>query len=71
MSWGGLFNTYYWLDPARKVTGLIMTQVLPFADPRVLKLYGRFEFERVRGAKDGVTVVSASGVSRPVAFSPA
>ncbi|HEY2996472.1 MAG TPA: serine hydrolase domain-containing protein [Methylomirabilota bacterium] len=43
LSWGGLFNTYYWLDPARKVTGLIMTQVLPFADPRVLKLYGRFE----------------------------
>src|SRR5262249_13809051 len=36
-SWGGLFNTYYWLDPARKVTGLIMTQVLPFADQRVLK----------------------------------
>src|SRR5215813_1444139 len=43
LSWGGLFNTYYWLDPVRKVTGLIMTQVLPFADPRVLKLYGRFE----------------------------
>ena len=43
LSWGGLFNTYYWLDPERKVTGLIMTQVLPFADPRVLKLYGRFE----------------------------
>lgn len=43
VSWGGLFNTYYWLDPARKVTGLIMTQILPFADTRVLKLYGRFE----------------------------
>jgi methyl acetate hydrolase len=43
VSWGGLFNTYYWLDPERKVTGLIMTQVLPFADARVLKLYGRFE----------------------------
>src|SRR5438874_10339128 len=43
VSWGGLFNTYYWLDPARKVTGLIMTQILPFADPRALKLYGRFE----------------------------
>ena len=60
VSWGGLFSTYYWLDPARKVTGLIMTQVLPFADPRVLKLYGRFEFERVRGAEDGVTVVDRS-----------
>ena len=43
VSWGGLFNTYYWLDPARKVTGLILTQVLPFADARVLRLYGRFE----------------------------
>jgi CubicO group peptidase (beta-lactamase class C family) len=43
VSWGGLFNTYYWIDPARKVTGLIMTQILPFADPRALRLYGRFE----------------------------
>ena len=53
VSWGGLFNTYYWLDPAKKVTGLIMTQVLPFADPRVLKLYGRFEssvYEALRSA---------------------
>jgi CubicO group peptidase (beta-lactamase class C family) len=43
VSWGGLFNTYYWLDPVRRVTGLIMTQILPFADQRVLKLYGRLE----------------------------
>ena len=43
VSWGGIFNTYYWLDPAQQVTGLIMTQILPFADPRVLKLYGQFE----------------------------
>ncbi len=43
VSWGGIFNTYYWLDPARKVTGLIMTQILPFADQRALALYGQFE----------------------------
>ena len=43
VSWGGIFNTYYWLDRARRVTGLIMTQVLPFADRQVLALYGRFE----------------------------
>ena len=53
VSWGGLFNTYYWLDPARKVTGLIMTQVLPFADPRVLKLYGRFESSVYEALKTG------------------
>jgi methyl acetate hydrolase len=43
VSWGGIFNTYYWLDPAKRVTGLIMTQILPFADTRVVKLYGQFE----------------------------
>ena len=42
-SWGGLFNTYYWLDPAKKVTGLIMTQILPFADAKAVKLYGQLE----------------------------
>jgi CubicO group peptidase (beta-lactamase class C family) len=43
VSWGGIFNTYYWIDPSKRVTGLIMTQILPFADPRALKLYGQFE----------------------------
>jgi CubicO group peptidase (beta-lactamase class C family) len=41
--WAGVFNTYYWLDPKRQVTGLIMTQILPFADPIVLQLLTDFE----------------------------
>src|SRR5215471_12183264 len=43
VSWGGIFNTYYWIDPSKRVTGLIMTQILPFADARAVKLYGQFE----------------------------
>jgi methyl acetate hydrolase len=43
VSWAGLFNSYYWLDPVRRVTGVILTQILPFADPAVLRLYGEFE----------------------------
>jgi methyl acetate hydrolase len=43
LTWAGIFNTYYWLDPARRVAGVIMTQVLPFADHRSVALYGRFE----------------------------
>ena len=43
VSWGGIYNTYYWLDPGRRVAGVILTQILPFADSRVLGLYGRFE----------------------------
>jgi methyl acetate hydrolase len=43
VTWAGLFNTYYWLDPKKRVAGLIMTQILPFTDPQVLALYGAFE----------------------------
>ncbi len=43
VSWAGLGNLYYWLDPARRVAGVIMTQILPFADPIAVRLYGRFE----------------------------
>ena len=43
VAWAGIFNTYYWLDPKRQVTGVIMTQILPFADPIVLQLLTDFE----------------------------
>jgi CubicO group peptidase (beta-lactamase class C family) len=43
LAWGGLANTYFWVDPSRKVAGVIMTQVLPFADHGVMDLYSRFE----------------------------
>jgi len=43
LTWAGLFNTYYWIDPQKHVTGVILTQILPFADARAVKLYGEFE----------------------------
>jgi methyl acetate hydrolase len=43
LCWAGLFNTYFWIDPTKQVTGTIMTQMLPFADVEVLKLYAQFE----------------------------
>jgi methyl acetate hydrolase len=43
LTWGGLLNTYYWIDPDRKVAAVFMTQVLPFADSRALRLYRQFE----------------------------
>jgi len=43
VTWGGVFNSYFWLDPARRVAGVVMTQILPFADARVLGVYGKFE----------------------------
>jgi methyl acetate hydrolase len=43
LSWGGINNTYYWLDPTRGITGVILMQFLPFADRKALALYDAFE----------------------------
>jgi CubicO group peptidase (beta-lactamase class C family) len=43
VTWAGIFNTHYWIDPARRVTGVIMMQVLPFGDPKAMQVYGQFE----------------------------
>jgi CubicO group peptidase (beta-lactamase class C family) len=43
LSWGGLFNTYYWIDSRRRIAAVFMTQVLPFADNRALRGYRQFE----------------------------
>ncbi len=43
LTWGGLLNTYYWIDPGRKIAAVFMTQILPFADSKALRLYRQFE----------------------------
>jgi CubicO group peptidase (beta-lactamase class C family) len=42
MTWAGLYNTYYWIDPSAGLAGVMMMQVLPFADPRALGVYRAF-----------------------------
>ncbi|GLR87941.1 serine hydrolase domain-containing protein [Bradyrhizobium iriomotense] len=43
LTWAGLFNTYYWIDPAKRLAGVIMMQILPFADREALNAYRQFE----------------------------
>lgn len=43
LAWAGLNNTYYWLDPVKKIAGVFMTQTLPFADRTVLDALDSFE----------------------------
>lgn len=45
LSWGGLHNTYFWVDPGRGIAGVILMQFLPFADTRALAVYDAFERE--------------------------
>jgi len=43
VTWAGIFNTYYWLDPQKRIAGVFLTQILPFADHKAVALYGEFE----------------------------
>jgi methyl acetate hydrolase len=43
LAWAGLANTYYWIDPARDVTGVILMQVLPFVDKDCIAAFSGFE----------------------------
>src|SRR5207249_5580515 len=36
LSWGGINNTYFWIDPSRGMAGVILMQYLPFADVKAL-----------------------------------
>jgi methyl acetate hydrolase len=41
--WAGLANTYFWIDPARDISGVILMQLLPFADGKCLEAFAGFE----------------------------
>jgi methyl acetate hydrolase len=41
--WMGLFNTFFWVDPAAGVAGALYTQALPFLIPEAVRLAEDFE----------------------------
>ena len=43
LAWAGLGNTYFWIDPAKGVAGVVLMQLSPFADPKALALLDGFE----------------------------
>ena len=43
LSWGGINNTFFWIDPISGIAGVIMMQYLPFADAKALAVHDAFE----------------------------
>jgi CubicO group peptidase (beta-lactamase class C family) len=43
LSWGGINNTHFWLDPSRQVAGILLMQFLPFVDPSAIDVLEAFE----------------------------
>lgn len=43
LTWAGVQNTHYWIDPTQGITAVLMTQTLPFVEPRFMNVYCEFE----------------------------
>ena len=43
MSWAGIFNTEFWIDPVKHIGGVQMMQVLPFYDDGAIRTLRDFE----------------------------
>jgi CubicO group peptidase (beta-lactamase class C family) len=52
MSWAGIFNTEFWIDPARGVGGVLLMQYLPFYDATAIDTLQGFERRVYRGLAD-------------------
>lgn len=42
-SWGGILNTYFWVDPRAELATVLLMQTSPFADPQSVALNQSFE----------------------------
>lgn len=43
LMWAGLSNCFFWIDPRAGLGGVMLSQLLPFADPGPMKLWQDFE----------------------------
>lgn len=43
LNWAGIFNSYYWIDPAKGLGGVFMSQLSPFGDPGAMACFGALE----------------------------
>jgi CubicO group peptidase (beta-lactamase class C family) len=52
LSWAGIFNTEFWIDPASGIGGMLLMQYLPFYDPAAIETLQGFEARVYRGLAD-------------------
>ena len=52
LAWAGLANTFFWIDPTQRVTGVFLTQILPFFDHKAIALFRAYEAAVYRSLED-------------------
>jgi methyl acetate hydrolase len=43
LTWGGVHNTYFWIDPKKRIAAVALMQILPIGDPHVQETMIGFE----------------------------
>src|SRR5262249_53891240 len=51
LAWAGAANTYFWIDPKRRVAGVILMQLFPFADTQSLQAFSQFKTATYKAAQ--------------------
>jgi methyl acetate hydrolase len=43
LTWGGVYNTYFWIDRKKRITAIALMQILPIGDSHVQETMIAFE----------------------------
>jgi CubicO group peptidase (beta-lactamase class C family) len=38
LNWGGVYNTFFWVDPEAQIGAIVLMQMLPFYDEAALRV---------------------------------
>ena len=63
-SWGGIYNTYFWVDPEEQLVGILMTQLYPYDQLSLRDDFKRLTYEALgsaaKAAADAIRVSDAT-----------
>ncbi len=63
-SWGGIFNTYFWADPAQQMIGILMTQIYPADHLKLREDIKRLAYAAMVGQGAGPSAVEFAKFAR-------
>ncbi|HTU90209.1 MAG TPA: PQQ-dependent sugar dehydrogenase, partial [Gemmataceae bacterium] len=59
-SWGGIFHTFFWVDPRRQLIGIVLTQLYPFAHLTLWKDFQAKVYEDLGSERDSKKAPASS-----------
>ena len=60
LAWAGIFNTYFWIDPARQTCAVLLMQILPFSDDAAYSVAEQFERAVYAGSAKAAAAAASS-----------